>query len=77
MGPLQGLKVVEMSAIGPVPLAGMLLADMGADVVIIDKPNDPFAMPGDVLRRGKRSVTVENDGPGGAAPWRCAWWPRI
>ena len=29
MGPLQGLKIVEMSAIGPVPLAGMLLADMG------------------------------------------------
>lgn len=59
MGPLQGLKVVEMSAIGPVPLAGMLLADMGADVVIIDKANDPFAMPADVLRRGKRSITVE------------------
>ncbi|MEM7359858.1 MAG: CaiB/BaiF CoA-transferase family protein [Pseudomonadota bacterium] len=67
MGPLQGLKVVEMSAIGPVPLAGMLLADMGADVVIIDKANDPFAMPSDVLRRGKRSVTVEIKSEEGAA----------
>lgn len=58
MGPLAGLKVVEMSAIGPVPLAGMLLADMGADVVIIDKANDPYKMSGDILRRGKRSVEV-------------------
>ena len=59
MGPLAGLKVIEMSAIGPVPLAGMLLADMGADVVIIDKANDPYKMPNDVLRRGKRSVEVD------------------
>jgi len=59
MGPLVGLKVIEMSAIGPVPLAGMLLADMGADVVIIDKANDPYIMPGDVLRRGKRSIEVD------------------
>ena len=59
MGPLHGLKIVEMSAIGPVPLAGMLLADMGADVVIIDKADDPFRFPGDVLRRGKRSIEVD------------------
>lgn len=58
MGPLKGLKVVEMSAIGPVPLAGMLLADMGADVVVIDKANDPWIMPNDVLRRGKRAIEV-------------------
>ena len=59
MGPLVGVKVVEMSAIGPVPLAGMLLADMGADVVIIDKANDPYKMPNDVLRRGKRSIEID------------------
>ena len=59
MGPLKGLKIVEMSAIGPVPLAGMLLADMGAEVVIIDKANDPWIMPGDVLRRGKTAVEVD------------------
>ena len=59
MGPLKGLKIVEMSAIGPVPLAGMLLADMGADVVIVDKANDPWVMPGDILRRGKRSIEVD------------------
>lgn len=59
MGPLKGLKVVEMSAIGPVPLAGMLLADMGADVVIVDKANDPWKFEGDILRRGKRAVEVD------------------
>jgi alpha-methylacyl-CoA racemase len=59
MGPLKGIKVIEMSAIGPVPLAGMLLADMGADVVVIDKANDPWKMPGDVLRRGKRSIELD------------------
>ena len=65
MGPLRGLKVVEMSAIGPVPLAGMLLADMGAEVVVIDKANDPWKMPGDVLRRGKRSIELDVKSPDG------------
>ena len=59
MGPLTGLRVIEMSAIGPVPLAGMLLADMGAEVVVIDKANDPWFFPDDVLRRGKQSVEVD------------------
>jgi alpha-methylacyl-CoA racemase len=63
-GPLAGLRVLEMSAIGPVPFAGMVLADMGADVVRVDRPGTPEAFPGvgrgaDVLGRGKRSVTVD------------------
>ncbi len=70
MGPLAGLKVIEMSAIGPVPLAGMLLADMGADVVIIDKANDPYIMPGDVLRRGKRFIEVDMKSEQGVATAR-------
>jgi alpha-methylacyl-CoA racemase len=59
MGALSGLKVIEMSAIGPVPLAGMLLADMGAEVVVLDKANDPYALPGDILRRGKRAAVID------------------
>ena len=59
MGPLKGLRIVEMSAIGPLPLAGMLLADMGAEVVIVDKANDPWIMPDDILRRGKTAVEVD------------------
>jgi alpha-methylacyl-CoA racemase len=63
-GPLAGVRVLEMSAIGPVPFAGMVLADMGADVVRVDRPGTPEALPGvgrgaDVLGRGKRSVTVD------------------
>ncbi|MEO0368436.1 MAG: CaiB/BaiF CoA-transferase family protein [Pseudomonadota bacterium] len=58
MGALDGLKVVEMAAIGPVPLAGMMLADMGADVVILDKEFDMWAMPKDIMRRGKRRVEL-------------------
>lgn len=37
MGPLAGLKVIEFAGLGPAPLAGQLLADMGADVVVIDR----------------------------------------
>lgn len=67
MGPLTGLRIIEMSAIGPVPLAGMLLADMGADVIIIDKANDPYIMPGDILRRGKRAIEVDLKSDDGVA----------
>ena len=37
MGPLSGLKVVEVFCIGPGPFAGMLLSDMGADVILVDR----------------------------------------
>ena len=40
MGPLAGLRVVEFEAIGPGPFAGMMLADMGADVLLLDRPGD-------------------------------------
>ena len=36
MGPLEGLKVVEVAGLGPAPVAGMMLADMGADVVVVE-----------------------------------------
>ncbi|EFI59355.1 MULTISPECIES: CaiB/BaiF CoA-transferase family protein [Comamonas] len=63
-GPLTGLRVLEMEAIGPVPWAGMMLADMGADVVRIDRPeaqhmgmrrDERFQFNG----RGKRSVLAD------------------
>ena len=41
MGPLAGVKVLEFEAIGPVPFCGMMLADMGADVLLVDRPADP------------------------------------
>jgi alpha-methylacyl-CoA racemase len=61
-GPLDGLKVIELAGIGPGPYAAMLLADLGADVVRIERPGPPAsAVPPekDVLRRNRRSVVVD------------------
>lgn len=58
-GPLAGLKVVEMVGLGPAPFCGMLLADMGADVVRIDRPQKPVAgTSADVLARGRPTLAV-------------------
>ena len=57
-GPLEGLRVVELAGLGPCPLAGQLLADLGADVVVVDREPAP-ADPRDVNRRGKRSIVLD------------------
>jgi alpha-methylacyl-CoA racemase len=64
MGPLSGIKVLEFESIGPAPFAGMLLADMGADVLVIDRPaTTDLGLKRerwyDVMMRGKRSVTLD------------------
>jgi alpha-methylacyl-CoA racemase len=56
-GPLESLKAVEFSGLGPAPLAGQLLADLGAHVTVIDKASGP-RQPHDINRRGKRSVAL-------------------
>jgi len=74
MGPLQGIKVLEFEAIGPGPFCGMVLADLGADVLVIDRPSDPGLGLGrgrnvEVMMRGKRSLTLDlksKDGVGAA-----------
>ncbi|MGH6954457.1 MAG: CoA transferase, partial [Alphaproteobacteria bacterium] len=64
MGPLQGLKVVELAGIGPGPFAAMLLSDMGAEVLRVDR-TQPSGLgverPArfDLLNRGRRSVAVD------------------
>jgi len=58
-GPLRGVRVVEFGAIGPAPYACMVLADLGADVVRIDRPSTVAGGPADVLGRGKRSVLAD------------------
>src|SRR5436190_15950192 len=64
MGPLSGLRVIEFEAIGPGPFCGMMLADMGADVLVIDRTIDPgLGVPrerwNDVMMRGRRSLTLD------------------
>lgn len=63
-GPLEGLKLIEMSGIGPCPLAGQLMADLGADVVVIDRASGGDRAT-DVANRGKRSVALNLKTPGG------------
>ncbi len=70
MGPLAGLRVIEFEAIGPGPFAGMMLADMGADVLRVDRTEDAglglaSARANDVMLRGRRSVTLDLKTPGG------------
>ena len=66
MGPLKGIKIIEMAGIGPGPFAGMILADMGADVIIIERNVDPKKrrIP-DCNRRGKRSIAFNLKDPTG------------
>ena len=58
-GPLAGLKVLEFAGIGPGPFCGMLLSDLGADVVRIDRKGSGRASPADVTSRGRRSVALD------------------
>src|SRR5690349_14055521 len=67
MGPLAGVRVLEFEAIGPGPFAGMLLSDLGADVLVLDRPADSdLGLKRerwyDVMMRGKRSVTLDLKG---------------
>jgi alpha-methylacyl-CoA racemase len=65
MGPLAGFRIVEMAGIGPAPFAAMLFADMGAEVIRVDRrETTDLGIPGrepkfDVLHRGRRSIAVD------------------
>ena len=62
MGPLEGIRIIEIAGIGPGPYCAMLLADMGAEVVRVVRPGpDPFAAnPAlDLLSRSRRSICVD------------------
>ena len=64
MGPLQGLKVLEMAGIGPGPFCAMMLADMGAEVVRIDRlSHKGTGHRANVLNRGRRSIALDLKNP--------------
>jgi alpha-methylacyl-CoA racemase len=74
-GPLKGIRIIEFVGIGPCPFTAMMLADMGAEVIRIDRkpvpgaPN-PFPILGtkhDVMARGRRSITIDLKQPEGRA----------
>jgi alpha-methylacyl-CoA racemase len=69
-GPLDGIKIIELAGIGPGPFCAMMLADLGADVIRVERAQnvrggDPASPPSDVLMRGRRSVGVDLKHPDG------------
>ncbi|MEL7454831.1 MAG: CaiB/BaiF CoA-transferase family protein [Pseudomonadota bacterium] len=58
-GPLSGIKIIEFAGIGPGPFCGMLLSDLGADVIRIDRPSGVTGRPADVTARGRRSIALD------------------
>ncbi|MBN9698205.1 MAG: CoA transferase [Zoogloea sp.] len=78
MGPLHGVKVIEFAALGPCPMAAMILADLGAEVVRIERKPAPGAKPAsdlfdpkiDILNRSRRVLTLDLKKPEGLAAAR-------
>ena len=67
--PLEQITVIEVAGLGALPFAGMILAGMGADVLLVDRPGGPpapDAMSG-AVSRGKRSIVIDLKHPGAAA----------
>ncbi|AII10921.1 CaiB/BaiF CoA transferase family protein [Rhodococcus opacus] len=65
-GPLAGVRIIELGGIGPGPFAAMLLSDMGADVIRVDRPGSDTGLgAADVLRRGRRSIALDLSKPRG------------
>jgi alpha-methylacyl-CoA racemase len=69
-GPLSGIRIIEIAGIGPGPFAGFMLADLGADIIKIDRSQnvrggDPASPPADTLQRGRRSIGVDLKSPEG------------
>lgn len=71
-GPLRGIRVVEVGSIGPGPFCAMLLADLGADIIRLDRPEEVGPVPegiygNEILHRSRRSVAINLKHPGAAA----------
>jgi alpha-methylacyl-CoA racemase len=68
MGPLQGIRVVEIESLAPAPFGCMVLADLGADVLRVGRlgrASHPVVQPADPLARGRRSIRLDLKQPGG------------
>ncbi len=65
MGPLQGFRVIELAGIGPGPFCGMMLSDMGAEVIRVDRVGGSGRRGRDVLARNRRSIAVDLKQPEG------------
>jgi len=59
-GPLDDFRIIELAGIGPAPHCGQLLADMGAEVILVDRPGPPLPF---LERRGKKSIVLNLQNP--------------
>ncbi|NBU37029.1 MAG: CoA transferase, partial [Actinobacteria bacterium] len=69
-GPLSGYRILEIAGIGPGPFAAMLLADMGAEVIRVDRAQSvrgpaPDKPAGDLMLRGRRNIALDLKSPEG------------
>ncbi len=65
MGPLAGVRVIEMAGIGPLPFAGMLLSDMGAEVIRVERHSTENANVFETTQRGRQSIALNLKSSGG------------
>src|SRR5215472_1547723 len=65
MGPLQGVRIVEFAGIGPGPFAAMLLSDMGADVIRIDRKGGRTPSKAEITYRGRSAIALDMKKPEG------------
>ncbi len=70
MGPLQGIRIIELAGIGPGPFCAMILSDLGAEVIRVDRAGavrggDPDSPPRDITLRGRRSIGIDLKSPEG------------
>jgi alpha-methylacyl-CoA racemase len=66
MGPLEGIRIIEIDGIGPCPFAGMMLADLGAEVIRVGRPEPSHLQAAfDLLSRGKKSIVLDLKSPEG------------
>ncbi len=65
MGPLAGFKIIELAGIGPGPFCGMMLSDMGAEVVRVERLSNANQAPKDVLARNRRNIALDLKSPAG------------
>src|SRR4051812_10402093 len=63
MGPLKGLRILEFAGIGPGPFCAMILADLGAEVIRLDRKEGPPGAREDFTLRGRRSVALDLKSP--------------
>lgn len=59
MGPLSGYKIIELAGIGPGPFCGMMLSDMGAEVIRVERLSGATSAPKDVLQRNRKSIALD------------------